>query len=75
MTSARKIRDWLRKHRSIFRKRPSNGERALDQIEPIIQELRENNSRVRDAVNHICEETAAGKRIMANDHIINNNRS
>ena len=75
MTSLSNMRDWLRKHWAVFYRRPANGERALAEIEPILQEMRENNNRVRNAVDHMVEETAAGERMMANDHVINNNRS
>ena len=60
MTSLSNIRDWLRKHWAVFHRRPANGERALAEIEPILQEMRENNNRVRNAVDHMVEETAAG---------------
>lgn len=75
MRVLRKIRDWLRRHISVFRKRPANGELAISQIEPILQEMRDNNTRVRNAVDQIVEETTAGERIMANDHVINHTRS
>ncbi len=75
MIVLRKMRDWLRKHLSLFHQRPSNGERAIKQIEPILQEMRENNNRVRNAVDQMVEETEIGEGIMANDNVINNTRT
>lgn len=74
MTSLKEMRDWLRKHWSVFSRRPVNGKRAVSQIEPILQEMRDNNTRVQRAVDQLVEDTAAGKRIMADDHVINNTR-
>ena len=75
MTGLKEMRDWLHKHWSVIRSRPANGEHALAEIEPILQEMRDNNARVRKAVDEMVEETDEGKRIMANDHIINNHHA
>lgn len=69
------MRNWLQKHWAVIRSRPANGEYALAEIEPILQEMRDNNARVRKAVDEMVEETVEGKRIMADDHVINNHHA
>lgn len=75
MTVLKRMLNWVSRQRLALWRKPSNGRIALKEIEPILLEMRKNNARVHKAVEKMVVETEEGKRIMANDHIINHNRT
>ena len=75
MTVLRKINSWVHKHWSVIRHRPDNGEHAVQDIEPILEEMRNGNKRVCKVVEKMVEDTATVQRMIADGTISNDNRT
>lgn len=75
MTVLKRISNWISTHWSVIRQNPVNGETVVNEIEPILKEMRTNNKRVSKAVNKMVNDTATAQRMMADGNVVNDNRS